>query len=112
MNARGQLVLVLAALLAGCAPVGPDYVRPETVVPPAYKGITAAWTPAQPGDTLPKGKWWELFGDRQLNALAERVDPGNQSIRQAEARYAQAQALLRQAQAQRIPLELVASFLS
>jgi NodT family efflux transporter outer membrane factor (OMF) lipoprotein len=65
--------------------------------------VTGTWKPAQPADTLPRGKWWEIFGDPQLNALAERIDGANQTIRQAAARYAQAQAVLRQTRAERYP---------
>jgi len=94
--------LVLA--IAACKPVGPDYVRPALPAPDAYKGAAGAWKPAQPGDALPRGKWWEIFEDPQLNRLAERVDIGNQSIREAEARYAQAQAALRQVRAGLYPI--------
>jgi NodT family efflux transporter outer membrane factor (OMF) lipoprotein len=84
--------------------VGPDYVRPAVQAPAEYKGVRGAWKPAQPADTLPRGQWWEIYDDPQLNALAARVELGNQSIRQAEARYLQAQAALRQAQAERYPV--------
>src|SRR5690606_1688017 len=48
--------------------------------------------------------WWELYEDPQLNALAARVERANQNIRVAEARVRQAQAIARQALAQRYPL--------
>jgi NodT family efflux transporter outer membrane factor (OMF) lipoprotein len=100
---QSSLLVAAFLLLAACASVGPDYVRPDISTPAQYKAVSGTWKSAQPGDTLPRGKWWELFGDPQLNALAERVDGGNQSIRQAEAQYAQARAALRQAQAGRYP---------
>ena len=99
MRLRTRGVVALAVALCACAPVGPDYVRPTLSVPPGYHGVAGTWKPAQPADTLPRGKWWEAFGDPQLNALAERIDGANQSIRQAEAGYAQAQATLRQVRA-------------
>ena len=43
---------------------------------------------------LPKGKWWEIFGDPQLNALEELVDINNQNVKQAEAQFRQARALV------------------
>jgi NodT family efflux transporter outer membrane factor (OMF) lipoprotein len=98
-NGTAALGAALALALAACKPVGPDYVRPTLPAPAEYKGLAGAWKPAQPGDSLPRGKWWEIFGDSTLNALADRVDPANWSIREAEARYAQAQAALRQARA-------------
>lgn len=79
--------------LSGCA-VGPDYVRPSVEVPSAYKELQVTWKPAQPGDERGRGRWWEAFGDAQLNGLVAQVDISNQNLRSAEARYRQAQALV------------------
>jgi len=95
---------VSAFLLAACGAVGPDYVRPTATVPAAYKEAGGAWKEARPADTLPRGRWWELFNDPQLNALAERVATGNQTIQEAEARYRQSQALVRQLRAGNYPV--------
>ena len=100
------LILVLA--LAGCT-VGPDYVRPDIAVPAQYKALADApegwpgWKPAQPADDMPRGRWWERFGDAYLNALAEQVDISNQNVRAAEARFRQAQSALDQARAAWFP---------
>lgn len=83
---------LLTALLTGCA-AGPDYRRPETASVDAYKEA-GDWKLAQPQDALDRGKWWEVFGDRQLDALVERVEVSNQNVLVAEARFRQAQALL------------------
>ncbi len=80
-----RYVLLICALLAGCT-VGPDYVRPEVDTPAAYK----EWATANPGDSVPRGKWWETFRDPVLNRLEEQVDISNQNIRAAEAQYRQA----------------------
>ena len=80
-----RYVLLICALLAGCT-VGPDYVRPEVQTPAAYK----EWATANPGDSVPRGKWWETFRDPVLNRLEEQVDISNQNIRAAEAQYRQA----------------------
>ncbi|MHB1300771.1 MAG: efflux transporter outer membrane subunit [Burkholderiales bacterium] len=77
--------LLICTLLAGCT-VGPDYVRPEVDTPAAYK----EWTTANPGDSVPRGKWWETFRDPVLNRLEEQVNISNQNIRAAEAQYRQA----------------------
>ncbi|MEP6939191.1 MAG: efflux transporter outer membrane subunit [Rudaea sp.] len=93
-----RLVCVVASvLLASCA-VGPDYHRPELPTAPAYKE-NAGWKPAAPGDVLKRGAWWEIFGDPQLNELQQRVDVSNQSLKQAEAQYRQAAALVSGARA-------------
>ena len=66
-------VLLVTALLAGCT-VGPRYSRPAVPVSPtdAYKEGDG-WKTAQPGDQVVRGKWWETFGDAQLNALEEEL---------------------------------------
>lgn len=100
MRRRG---VVLAAVLAlgGCM-VGPDYVRPDAGTPAAYKEM-AGWKRAEPRDQLARGEWWTMFGDRELDALAARVDVSNQTIRIAEANLRQAQALAAQARAGLFP---------
>jgi len=99
---RKFLVLLLlpgCALLYGCA-VGPDYKRPELEVPAAYKGASAAdWKPAEPRDAVPRGMWWKMFGDPELDALMARVDAANQSIAAAEAQVRISAALAEQSRA-------------
>jgi NodT family efflux transporter outer membrane factor (OMF) lipoprotein len=99
---RGGLLGAAAlSLLAGCT-VGPDYVRPSAVTPDAYKE-NVGWKVAEPRDHTLRGSWWELFGDPQLNALAEQVSISNQNLLVAEATYRQARALVRQARAAFFP---------
>ena len=89
------------ALVIGCS-VGPDYVRPPTAAPEAYKE-NAGWKVAQPKDELPRGAWWEIYNDRQLNELVRQVDITNQNIAAAEANFRQALALIRVARAAYFP---------
>ncbi len=101
MSSRPIAPLLAVILLAGCM-VGPDYVRPPVEVPVAYKEMEG-WKPAAPRDALDRGRWWEIFGDPELNALAPRVDVSNQNIRLAEANFRQARALAEQARAGLFP---------
>ncbi|MCX5889689.1 MAG: efflux transporter outer membrane subunit [Deltaproteobacteria bacterium] len=87
----------ILVLITGCS-VGPDYVRPPTAAPEAYKE-NAGWKVAQPRDELPRGRWWEVYNDPQLNTLVEQVDISNQNIATAEANFRQALALIRVARA-------------
>jgi NodT family efflux transporter outer membrane factor (OMF) lipoprotein len=98
------LLAVSAAALCACA-VGPDYVRPSLPTAPAYKEQAApeGWTPARPADLSPRGDWWTLFDDPQLNALASRVAISNQNVVAAEAAYRQAEALVREQRASLFP---------
>ena len=87
--------LLLTLLLAfGCA-VGPRYSRPAAPTPPSYKEEPPGWKTAQPNDQIARGKWWEIFGDPQLNALEEQVNVSNQSLKAALAQFEQARALVR-----------------
>lgn len=93
------------ALVAGCA-VGPDYRRPETPLPAQYKAAVAqdsAWRVAQPRDDAERGDWWRVYDDAQLGALVEQLNAANQDIAAAEARYRQALATARAANAAFFP---------
>lgn len=95
---RQRFSAALAALLfcSGCA-VGPKYTRPMTPMTPVYKELPPGndqWKASTPRDGEIKGKWWEMFNDPQLNALEESVNISNQNIKQAEAIFRQAQALV------------------
>jgi NodT family efflux transporter outer membrane factor (OMF) lipoprotein len=101
---RAWLLAPLAAalsLLPGCT-VGPDYARPSVETPAAYKEA-GAWKVAEPRDDASRGKWWEIFGDPQLNALAGKIDISNQNLRLAEAQFREAQALVQSARAGLFP---------
>ena len=80
---------------SGCA-VGPKYQRPVAQTPPALKEIAGndQWKMATPSDGVMKGKWWELFGDPQLNQLEELININNQNVKQAEAQFRQARAMV------------------
>jgi len=82
---------------SGCA-VGRKYQAPAPVAPPApaFRELRGndQWKMATPSDELLKGKWWEVFGDEQLNRLEELVNIDNQNVKQAEANFRQARAVL------------------
>ncbi|WP_347912319.1 efflux transporter outer membrane subunit [Pseudomonas grandcourensis] len=104
LTARGSRLLSLSlcvAMLSACA-VGPDYQRPQTAEPVQYKAAEG-WRQANPSDALARGAWWELYGDRQLNDLIEKLNSANQTVAQSEAQYRQAQALVRSARAAFFP---------
>ena len=102
------LVTALMALLNGCT-VGPKYTKPSVPAPPtdSYKELDG-WKMAQPSDQQLRGKWWEIFGDPQLNALEEQVTVSNQNLKSAEARFRQARALVRFNRASQFPTISVA----
>jgi multidrug efflux system outer membrane protein len=80
-------------LLGGCL-VGPDYKRPEaTRIPIAYAGATNAWKVSEPRAHMPKGSWWEVFQDRELDRLETDAAEANQQLKAAFARLEQARAI-------------------
>jgi NodT family efflux transporter outer membrane factor (OMF) lipoprotein len=86
---------ILASLLwPGCR-IGPQYQQPATPpAPVAFKEMAGndKWKMATPSDGLLKGKWWEIFGDPELNRLEELVNVNNQNVKQSEAQFRQARA--------------------
>ncbi len=85
-------VFAAAALLAACA-AGPDDVRPKMDVPATYKE-TVDWKPADPRAAASGLAWWQAYGDPVLNGLESDAQAANQNIRQAEATYRQAKAIV------------------
>jgi len=102
---------VAALLLTGCR-VGPKYQKPPALAqaPPAsYKEsptqfpVADGWKVAEPSDAMLRGKWWEIYGDSELNALEEKLNIDNQTIRQSFENFMAARALVSQARSQLFP---------
>jgi outer membrane protein TolC len=102
---------LLLLILSGCT-VGPRYKAPQVVPPPAYKesapeaykgAVPGAWQPAQPQDSVLKGKWWEVFKEPELNALEDQLNINNQNIAQYFQNFMAARAQVREARANYFP---------
>jgi NodT family efflux transporter outer membrane factor (OMF) lipoprotein len=87
------VAFALAALASGCASRTRS-TAPAVETPAAFKE-NANWKPAQPADTAVRGKWWEVFGDAELNGLEEQIAVSNQTLKGAAAQFEQARAALR-----------------
>jgi NodT family efflux transporter outer membrane factor (OMF) lipoprotein len=85
-------VAALAAGLAACATVGPNFQPPEGPTAGGY---------AMTGDRVPvvatltpqlraSGPWWQALGDPQLDAVMTQALAGNQTVAEAEANLAKA----------------------
>lgn len=104
LSLRHALLPLLAALvLAGCA--SPAAIDPAALpaTPVAFKEGDGRWVATPPAEAQARGEWWKAFNDPALDALVERAAIANTSIQQAAARLAQARALLRSADADRLP---------
>jgi NodT family efflux transporter outer membrane factor (OMF) lipoprotein len=73
-----SLAVIASTGLASCM-VGPNYHKPAAIVPVAYKEAPG-WTQAQPADAMPKGDWWTLYNDPDLNRLEPLVVVSNQTL--------------------------------
>ena len=98
MSPRRQSVFAAAAIaavaLAGCS-VGPKYVKPTAEVPADFKETPSNFKVAHPSDAITKGKWWEVYGDTQLNSLEDQINVSNQTLKSADAQFREARAAVR-----------------
>jgi len=107
MNARLLRPLatgMLAALLAACQAVGPDYHLPENSAYARAQRTPMALDSHGSPSTDPTreavaGRWWALYDDPTLNALVEQALQSNTELRVAAARLKQAEARYEQARA-------------
>ena len=106
---RAGFVVACLLLAAGCS-VGPKYQKPAVQVPSAFKEQppdsfkeSDGWKTVAPADATLRGDWWTLFHDSELDALEQKIDVSNQNLKAAEARFAQARALIRVNQSQKYP---------
>jgi NodT family efflux transporter outer membrane factor (OMF) lipoprotein len=90
-----------AVSLAACS-MGSDYVTPTVTTPAAFKEARG-WKLATPRDDIAKDSWWQAFKDPYLDQLERQVELSNQSLKQSEAQYRAALALIREAQAGLFP---------
>ena len=85
------LLFTIVSANASWLTVGPDYQPPTNSVPANYKAVEFGnWKEGQPLDNVPKGNWWEIFGDTNLNGLETQAVPANQQLKAAVARVDQA----------------------
>ncbi|PYP91765.1 MAG: RND transporter [Candidatus Angelobacter sp. Gp1-AA117] len=84
---------LLLLLVAGCA-VGPNYHRPNAPTAPAWKE-QAPWRASDPKDSIPKGSWWTIFGDPELDKYEAQALAANQTIEIARNQLEQARASAR-----------------
>lgn len=80
----GAFVIACAFAVSGCM-VGPDFVRPTAEVPERFAEA--------PSHDVPAGapsRWWQAFGDPELDALVDRAVAANLDLAIAESRVREA----------------------
>jgi multidrug efflux system outer membrane protein len=103
------LSLVCSALFLSSCTLGPAYTPPAPPIPLAWQE-SAPWRQAEPRDEVPRGAWWSVFGDPELNRLEEEAMASYPGLQIALSRVAQARAGLTGSRADLYPrLDLGAS---
>lgn len=92
-----RLILLVAALTAASCVLPPKDAPRETVLPDAALGLGTAAAPQIPD------RWWQAFGDAQLDRLVEQTLAHNPQLALAMARLRAAQAQTDAARAGRLP---------
>lgn len=104
-----RLLIVFGIVtLCGCN-FSPKYSRPTIPASAGFKEATTnsdaggAWKPAEPRDRTSRGKWWEIYGDDELNGLEYQASLANQTVAAAVANFLTARALVKEARAGYFP---------
>lgn len=100
---RYSFLGVIITSLAGCAMVGPDYKRPNTVALGNQYKAAKGWSVAKPQDAQDKGPWWQVYHDETLDQLMKQVAINNQNVAQYMAQYQKARAIAQEAGANLAP---------
>jgi len=108
-TAATVMLLIGISGLAGCS-FAPKYKKPAAQTAPAFKELTPeqakttdGWKTAEPGDDRVRGKWWESFGDTNLNFLEDQVTKSNQTVAAAFENFLAARAVVKQSRANLFP---------
>lgn len=102
-----KYLFIVSFILSGCS-LAPHYQPTPMSVPEQFKESDSAsqetlWKLAQPNDTAPKGEWWRIFDDLQLNDLQQQAISSNQNIRATLANIKASRALVQSARAENAP---------
>jgi outer membrane protein, multidrug efflux system len=93
-----ELIASLAAGLLSSCDLAPPYDPPHFLLPESYQG-SGPFRVAHPDDVLlPRGDWWTLLGDEQLNQLEDQLGRANPNLQAAAQAYTQARNLAAEAQ--------------
>jgi len=101
MKRMSAAAVALSVCVGGCM-VGPDYTRPDAPMSAGFKELSG-WKPAQPRDATDKGDWWAVYHDPELDQLERMVAVSNQTVKEFEAQYRNAVALVGEARASLFP---------
>jgi len=93
-------LLLLGLFVAGCAPVGPEFVRPDTPLNPGWLDEELASFDTSPAELM---GWWRVLDDPVLDELIRIAHRDNNNLRIAGLRVIESQAALNIAVGNRYP---------
>ena len=97
-----SVFLILTACNSTVVLHPPEYKVPVLQTDDHYKYAVLNWKKTSSLE-VNANTWWEIFQDPILSQLMQQLNQENLSLKQAEARYQQANALLEQQRANRLP---------
>jgi len=103
MRLLKALIWVLPAIclcVGGCMKMGPDFKKPDLQLSPPGK---FQYSPKKAEVVLSEDRWWEVFGDPEINGLVKKVLQNNPDLKQAAARILELQYQVVQTRADRFP---------
>ena len=68
--------------------MGPDFKKPDLQLDQPEK---FQYRPREATVVIPEDRWWEVFGDPEINGLVEKVLKNNPNLQQAAARILELQ---------------------
>ncbi len=93
----------ITVLFCGCAAVGPDYVPPDTKLPPQWHSDMNSVLIPEPMDPCALAAWWTLFRDPVLDHLIETAVKGNTDLEKARLKIKEARLRRAASEADRFP---------
>src|ERR1700761_9502492 len=112
MKLSGILASLAIILVIGGCKVGPNYQRPAALptqpLPQSFTTVASGtnqvvWKVAQPSANVPRGNWWEVFGNTELNRLESLALTNNQNVVASVAQFEQARQLMIEARSEFYP---------
>ncbi len=84
--------LLITLTVAGCASVGPNYVRPDVAAPAHWNDASVSNSNGKRLDGKALAQWWSTLNDSELTSLIDRAIQRNTDLRKARARVREARA--------------------
>jgi multidrug efflux system outer membrane protein len=97
-RSRRHALMLAASLLAASCAMGPNYHRPKTSVPAAFR-----FDAHPPADSFADQGWWQIYQDPILDELLTEALANNLDVRIAAARIEEARAVLGATRMQFLP---------